>query len=145
MSMNYRKTKKPGLMHPAVDKDGYLTIILSKNGQHKTYKVHRLVAETFIPNPNNLPQINHINEDKKNNTVNNLEWCDNKYNNNFGTKKYAKTKQIDQYTLEGILIRTFYGAREAGRQLEVNHSHIVQCANGERNRAYGFIWKWHKN
>ncbi len=65
---------------------GYLFVGLCKNGKEKKYKVHRLVAEAFIDNPNNLPQVNHKNENKECNISNNLEWCTNKYNCNYGTR-----------------------------------------------------------
>ena len=65
---------------------GYLSVVLSYNGKHKAITVHRLVAQAFIPNPNNLPEINHKDEDKTNNNVENLEWCDHKYNVNYGTR-----------------------------------------------------------
>lgn len=65
---------------------GYLSVGLHSNGKAKTYMVHRMVAEAFIPNPDNLPEVNHRNEDKSNNSVENLEWCDHKYNSNYGTR-----------------------------------------------------------
>lgn len=69
------------------DHGGYCCVELTKNSKLETFKVHRLVASVFIPNPNNLPQINHKDENKDNNRVENLEWCDSYYNNNYGTKK----------------------------------------------------------
>ena len=65
---------------------GYLAVVLCENGKRKTFLVHRLVAQAFIPNPNNLPQVNHKDEDKTNNTVENLEYCDQFYNNIYGTR-----------------------------------------------------------
>ena len=71
------------ILKPYTNKDGYLYVVLSKNNKHKTYKVHRLVAQAFLDNPNNLPQVNHKDENPLNNNVNNLEWCNSKYNCNF--------------------------------------------------------------
>ena len=78
---------KGKVLSPSIRYDGYLVVLLSYNGKHKMFSVHRLVAEAFIPNPDNLPQVNHKDEDKTNNSVENLEWCDNKYNMNYGTRK----------------------------------------------------------
>tara|TARA_B100000029_G_scaffold479416_1_gene526450 strand:+ start:606 stop:1037 length:432 start_codon:yes stop_codon:yes gene_type:complete len=76
-STKYGKIKK---MKLRLDYKGYKTVILSNNGKRKFCKVHRLVAQTYIPNPDNLSQVNHIDEDKSNNNVDNLEWCTNQYN-----------------------------------------------------------------
>ena len=75
---------KGKILKPVMMKNGYLRVDLSKEGKHKMFSVHRLVGMTFIPNPEGLPQINHIDEDKTNNRVDNLEWCDCKYNINYG-------------------------------------------------------------
>lgn len=75
-SLNYRGSGKTKLLRQTADKDGYKCVIFCKNGKVKGYKVHRLVAIAFIPNPNSLPIINHKDEDKTNNCVDNLEWCD---------------------------------------------------------------------
>lgn len=75
------------------DKDGYKILNLYKNGVRKTYRVHRLVSKAFLTNPNNLQQVNHKDEDKTNNRVDNLEWCDAKYNLNFGTAQERKAKK----------------------------------------------------
>lgn len=73
------------LLKPRLDKDGYAQVTLYKNHQPKTLRIHRLVAITYIPNPNNYSCVNHKDENKKNNAVDNLEWCTIKYNNNYGT------------------------------------------------------------
>lgn len=70
--------------------DGYCRVCLSKNGCGKCINIHRLVAQVFIPNPDNLPQVNHRDEDKTNNVADNLEWCDAKYNINYGTSQQRR-------------------------------------------------------
>ena len=84
------------------DAGGYIRIVLCKNGIQKNFSLHRLVAEHFIPNPNNLPQINHKDENKENNCVDNLEWCTPKYNTNYGTRtqRAANTSKGKTFTLE---------------------------------------------
>lgn len=85
-SLSNGKYKKEKIRKYRKDKDGYLQLNLHKNNVMTTFKVHRLVAEAFIPNPHNLPQVNHKDEDKTNNRVDNLEWCTVEYNNNYGTR-----------------------------------------------------------
>lgn len=84
-SRNY--FRKGRILKLSADRKGYLRVGLHSNGKEKFYSVHRLVAEAFIHNPDNLPEVNHIDEDKTNNRVENLEFCDSKYNNNYGTRK----------------------------------------------------------
>lgn len=86
-SLNYNSSGKSKLLKQIADKKGYKRVGLCKNGKRKHYSVHRLVAIAFLPNPNNLPQVNYKDENKANNCVDNLEWCNAKYNNNYGTKK----------------------------------------------------------
>lgn len=78
--------RKETILKPANSGRGYLMVVLIKNKKRKSYILHRLVADAFIPNPYNLPQVNHKDENKTNNVVSNLEWCDNKYNSNYGTR-----------------------------------------------------------
>ena len=83
----YYRLHKGKVLSPTKDRYGYLTVTLNCNGKSKTIKIHRLVAQAFLPNPDNLPQVNHKDEDKTNNNVTNLEWCTAKYNVNFGTRQ----------------------------------------------------------
>ena len=84
-SLNYRGTGKVRVLKLSVNRYGYLQVHLCKEGKVKNYRVNRLVAQAFIPNPNNLPEVNHIDEIKTNNRVENLEWCDRQYNMSYGT------------------------------------------------------------
>ena len=83
----YYRLHKGKVLSPTKDRYGYLTVTLNCNGKSKTIKIHRLVAQAFLPNPDNLPQVNHKDEVKSNNCVDNLEWCSAKYNVNFGTRQ----------------------------------------------------------
>lgn len=124
---------------------GYPMVILY-NDKSKQVSVHRLVAEAFVPNPNNLPQVNHINEDKHDNRADNLEWCDGKYNCNYGTRNErgasAKSKQVYQYTKDGSLVSSYPSTNEAERQTGCASTKICACCNGKRKSAYGYIWSY---
>ena len=119
--------------------NGYLIVALWKNGERKWYLVHRLVADAYIPNPDNLPQINHRDENKANNSLQNLEWCDCKYNNNYGTKIDRQKKTILQFDLDGNFIREWECAADVGKEVQAN---ICHCLKGKRKSAYGFVWKY---
>ena len=128
-------------------KDGkYLSVNLCKDKKHKKYKVHRLVAEAFIPNPNNLPIINHKDENKYNNNVENLEWCSVAYNNRYGKRgekiSNAKSKIICQYDLNGILVAEWKGIKKINIGVKVNPSDISACCLGKQKTSKGFIWKY---
>lgn len=147
LSKNYNRTGEPKLLKPNKQKTGYYTITI----KNKLYLIHRLVAEAFIPNPNNLPYVNHKDEDKSNNSADNLEWCTKSYNNNYGThnERVAKantngklSKQVFQYTKEGELVRTWLSLSEIKRQLDYSLSPISNCCLNHRKSAYGYIWKY---
>lgn len=132
----------------------YLKVELSKNRRLKAITVHRLVATAFIPNPDNLPCINHKDENPFNNAANNLEWCTYKYNNNYGTRtqraseakrgKYNTkvSKPVLQFTKQGEFIKEHPSTMEAQRQTRVLNGNISLCCSGRRKSAGGFIWKY---
>lgn len=130
----------------------YPIVIFSVDGKRFGKKVHRLVAEAFIPNPQNLPQVNHKDENKTNNNVQNLEWCDQNYNNHFGTKyerqAAAQTNRADcskplyQYDLNGVLINTYPSVHEAARQLGIKKQGILSVCSGKRKTYKGYRWSY---
>ena len=131
-------------------KDGYYYVGLSKNGIAKNYFVHRLVAQAFLPNPNNLPCVNHKDEDKLNNNVDNLEYCSYSYNNTYGTRlervrdkqiNGKKSKPVLQYDLEGNFIKEWKSTMECCRN-GYNQGHVGACCRGERKTHKGFIWEY---
>ena len=143
MNLNYRGTGKAKLAKPFDNGHGYLQVHLSKNKKTYNFLIHRLVAETFIPNPNNLPEINHIDEDKTNNRVDNLEWKSHKGNCNHGTRteRMAKTqsKKVLQFTLSGEYIREWESTQECGRN-GFNQGNVCQCCNGKLPHYKGYKW-----
>lgn len=133
-------------------KKGYLRLNLCVNNISKKFLVHRLVAETFIPNPDNLPQVNHKDEDKTNNRVENLEWCTNDYNIHYGTalERGAKSringkrsKKVYQYDLQGNLIKIWDSTMETGRN-GYTQGNVSACCNGKHRTHKGFIWSYKK-
>ena len=126
-------------LKPIDNGTGYLQVILHKDGKVKNHYVHRLVAEAYLPNPENLPQINHRDENKTNNCLQNLEWCDHKYNINYGTRTEKTKKPILQYDLDGNFIREWSSATDVGKELQAN---IWCCLRGRTKSAYGYKWKY---
>lgn len=125
----------------------YPTIILNHNYKPKTFLIHRLVAETFIPNLKKLPCVNHINGIKTDNRVENLEWCT--YSENMKhcveTKLYKPTnKKVCQYNLNNVLIKTWDSIKQAAISVNGNSTGIVRCCkNKYYNKTYkGYIWKY---
>lgn len=133
------------MLHCITDTHGYLYINLSKNGKVKKYLLHRLVAQAFIPNPHNKPQVNHIDEDKENNRVENLEWCTNKENVNHGTRNLRVSK-INSKPI--ICIETgieYYGTNECARQMGLHQSNITKVLKGKYKTTGGYTFKYKEN
>lgn len=122
---------------------------LTKNRKQHTCKVHRLVASAFIPNPNNYPQVNHIDENKSNNTADNLEWCTNDYNTHYGKAieraVATRYKKVNQYTLSGAFIRRWDSIKTAADNLGISASHISDCCKGRLKQTGGYAWKHSKD
>ena len=165
LSLNYNRTGRAELMRLEENKSGYFRVTLSKNKETKHCFVHRLVAEAFLPNPENKPFINHKiqgDEGKKINIVyieedgsinkekSTIEWCTREYNNNYGTRneRIAKThtngkrsKKVLQFTLDGEFIREWPSTAECGRN-GFCESYIAACCRGEYKQAYGYKWEY---
>ena len=119
-----------------------MLVDLHKDGKSKTYEIHRLVAMAYLPNPENLSEINHKDENKTNNCLQNLEWCDRSYNINYGTRTEKTKKQILQFDLDGNFIREWPSATDVGLEVQ---SHICKCLKGKTKSALGYVWKYKDN
>lgn len=164
------RLRKGRILSPTKLPNGYLQVTLSKNNKVKKYSVHRLVAQTFISNPNNLPCVNHKDENPKNNCVDNLEWCTVKYNINYGTSsKRLRSAMLNRYktdsnwkqtcidrldiyhklcmrpvcqlTLEDELVKVWESAASTTADGFVSVN-VGNCANGKRKTHHGFKWMW---
>ena len=134
------------ILRPVIDRYGYYRIMLYNDSVRKIFSIHRLVAQAFIPNLYNKPQVNHLDENKKNNSVDNLEWATAKENSNYGSRNEkvadSRSKPILQYSKSGDFIREWKSAAEVERVLGINNSDIIQCCKGRRKSSGGFIWKY---
>ena len=117
-----------GLLYPA--------ITLSKNGKAKAYSLHRLVAQAFVSNPDNLPEVNHIDKNPLNCCANNLEWCDHQYN-----VEYSKNKKVIQY-LDGEKIAEYKSTTYASKLTGISRTAICNVLNGWSLTAGGYAWKY---
>lgn len=128
-------------------KRGYYQVGLRKDGIRKWHQVHRLIAFAFIPNAEMHPVVNHKNENKLDNRVENLEWCTVSYNNTYGDRikrVISKTsKPVLQYDLAGNFIKEYPSLREAGNSINVKSlANISQCCSGKYKQANGYIWRY---
>ena len=140
------------ILSPYQTRSGYLRVGLSLNRKVKQFLVHKLVAKAFIPNPKNYPQINHKDENPLNNSVENLEWCDEVYNCNYGTRnsrigkanlnRIDCSKKVGQYDKLMNLLAVFPSMSEAERQTGIPHNRICMTCKGQYKSAGGYIWKY---
>lgn len=133
---------------------GYCFVKLYKNGKSKQKYIHRIVATAFIPNPLNLNQVNHKDENPKNNSVDNLEWCDGKYNVNYGTakkrsleKRYPKLKRCKTVQKDklGNVIAIYNSIAEASQKTGFFHQNIQACCSGKQKSCNGFVFEYFKS
>lgn len=170
-SLNYARSGEARLMKPQKSVNGYLIVRLSKNGKSYPKTVHRLVAEAFIPNPDNLRDVDHINGDRTDNRVENLRWCSHKDNQGYdlcrqrmseshtgktlsdshrnniskankGKPKPHFEKKINQYSLDGEFIQTWKSTMNIERELGFRHNNISDACKGKLKTAYGYKWKY---
>ena len=165
LSLNYRHTGRAELIEPFKSTDGYLQVRLYKNKISKTFKVHRLVAETFLENPEGKPEVNHkidTEEGKKMNIVylnddgsvdeekSTIEWVTAKENSNYGSRTERivkantngkKSKKVLQFTLDGEFIREWPSTNECGRN-GFSQSNVAACCRGEKTQYKGFKWQY---
>lgn len=148
---NHHKIRDtPLILKPFKLSKGYLGVSLL----NKTFKIHRLVAQAFIPNPNSLPEVNHKDEDKNNNNYLNLEWCTTQYNLAYGTARErinltnkrigsVVSRRVGQYTLDGELVREYNSISEAMKYNGFkNNSNIIQSCKSNHKIAYNYRWKY---
>lgn len=149
-SLNYNKTKYTKILKPDIRRD-YLSVTLYKNGVRNRFQVHRLVAIIFLPNINNLPCVNHIDGNKQNNRIDNLEWCTYKENinhsikinlRNFNMDKNPNAKKINQYDMQGKFIRQWNCMKEITNELKIARQEIYKCCIGTLKSTKGYIWKY---
>lgn len=138
---------KEHILKPKVTINGYLMVVLRLNNKSYYRNIHRLVAQAFIPNPDNLPEVNHIDEDKTNNKVDNLEWCTSKYNSNYGKRnikissklKYKSKYKVAQYDMQGNLVNVFNNSREV---IDVFGTHVYDCCTDKLHTLKGYIFRY---
>ena len=159
-SLNYHRTGNEKLMKPTLQNNGYFWVMLCK--PNKRFLIHRLVADAFIQNPDNLPCVNHKDENKHNNHVDNLEWCTQLYNINYGTcrERIKKSllnhpdtsRKVYQYTIDGKFVKEWESAMECERN-GFKHTTIGICCKGGRfknnkwvniTQHKGFKWSYEK-
>lgn len=157
-SLNYNHTGREKILKSGKHRDGYLQVDLCKNGKRKMFRVHRLVAEAFLPNHEGLPEVNHRNEDKTNNCVSNLEWCSSKYNTNYGSRNkkiaasmtnnpaFSKPVEASKYPDFREIELRFLSAAEAERN-GYNKGGVAACCRGcfnyEGNNKYkNLYWRY---
>lgn len=158
--------KSNKFLKPSRTAKGYMSIELFNNTGSKRFLIHRLVANAFIPNPQNLPQINHKDENPQNNHVDNLEWCTARYNMNYGMGAKTRHSKIDytkpcfrenairngkkvarpvsMFSLDGQFIRTYESAAEASRQTGIHVTNISRAVKTKYN-AGGYAWKYERS
>jgi hypothetical protein len=140
----YGKISKRKFLHQSVDR-GYLRVTLFSKGKRKKAQVHRLVAEAFIPNVENKPFINHLDENKRNNIVSNLAWCTAKENDNYGNRNLKVSKSVSkavlQLSMDEKIIKRWNSMTQASRETGACLSEISKCTRSHNLSAGGYKWR----
>ncbi len=159
-SLDYRRRGYSKNLTPKINNRGYAWVELAVNGLKQYFLIHRLVATAFIVNPNKYPIVNHIDENPLNNIVDNLEWCTSSYNALYSRERHdyeskivrignrktsthrRRCESINQYTLDGLLIRKWEDSLQIRNNMNANQTSILECCEGKRKTAYGFKWEF---
>lgn len=129
---SYKSNK---FLKPFDNGNGYLCVILCKDGKRKHYKIHRLIAETYLSNPDNLPQVNHIDEDKTNNALSNLEFCTAAYNINYSQAKKVICSETGEI---------FNSIKDAAKVVDISPNCISSACKGKQKTAAGYHWRYYE-
>lgn len=137
-------TTKPKILKTFEQNGGYQRISFGKGKDKVAIFVHRLVAQAFIPNPDNLPHVNHKDENPKNNRADNLEWCNAEYNNSYGNhiERCKRHRAVEQLTIDGQFIQRFDGIKEAAEATGCRASSIQSCCKGRFKSSLGYRWRY---
>ncbi len=141
--VKFKYLKKDKILKPVINNHDYLQVSLYKNNKKVEIRIHQLVAQTFLPNPNNYKIINHKDGNKHNNCIENLEYCTQSHNVNESYRLRLQTpitKRVNQYDLNNNFIKTWDSINDARKHY--NNSHISDCCNGHRKTATGYIWRY---
>lgn len=136
------------ILSACISKGGYRHFLFYKDGKRKNVRGCRLVAEAYIPNPDNLPFVNHKDENPANDCVENLEWCTCEYNNNYGTARqrssinHSKNRPVCMFNVDGTFIREFYNINDAAKFVDGAHTCILRCCNNKVFCYKGYIWRY---
>lgn len=151
MSLNFNGTHKHKELLGRKTRGGYRQVVLYTNGKRKAFYIHVLVAKTFIPNPNNLPEVNHKDGNKENNTVNNLEWVTSKENSLHAVKtglrhvpksgQHYRAVKTAQFDIDGNLIKIWNSMSDPNKIFGYSTQNIEKCCSGKIHSAYGYIWR----
>ena len=151
-SLDYMHTGNAKELKQYTNRYGYKMVRLCKNGDMKAFSVHKLVAMSFIPNPNNYPQVNHKDCNPLNNKVDNLEWCTAEYNNTYNNKhiraletrmkKHIGCRKILQLNENEEIIKEYFSISQASKEMKVSNQAISDCLRGIQKHSAGYKWKY---
>lgn len=143
-SLNFNGTKREQILKPIYNKKGYLCVSLYENRKIRSRLIHRLVAQSFLPNPDNKPQVNHIDGNKENNSVSNLEWCNNSENQlhayKIGLNKNIKS--VLQFDKRGNFIKEWSSMAIAAKTLGIDIAHLQRACKNPTYSSGGYRWRY---